>query len=81
VILLDACRDNPFIAKLRSVGTRATQKGGLAKIEDVGANTIVAYAAKAGSVSYETATETTNSRLAGASVSYGKISPARGRAN
>jgi hypothetical protein len=53
LILLDACRDNPFIAKLRSVGTRATPKGGLAKIEDVGADTMVAYAAKAGSVSYD----------------------------
>jgi hypothetical protein len=53
LILLDACRDNPFIAKLRSVGTRATPKGGLAKIEVVGADTMVAYAAKAGSVSYD----------------------------
>jgi Caspase domain len=53
LILLDACRDNPFVAKLRSVGTRATPKGGLAKIESVGADTMVAYAAKAGSVSYD----------------------------
>src|SRR5271168_4557742 len=53
LILLDACRDNPFAARLRSVGTRATPKGGLAKIESVGADTMVAYAAKAGSVSYD----------------------------
>jgi len=53
LILLDACRDNPFVAKLRSVGLRAAAKGGLAKIEDVSADTLVAYAAKAGSVSYD----------------------------
>jgi hypothetical protein len=53
LILLDACRDNPFAAKLRSAGTRATSRGGLAKIEEVSADTLVAYAAKAGSVSYD----------------------------
>src|SRR6202795_2048434 len=53
LILLDACRDNPFVAKLRSVGIRATAKGGLAKIGDVSADTLVPYAAKAGSVSYD----------------------------
>ena len=53
LILLDACRDNPFAAKLRSAGTRAPSRGGLAKIEEVSADTLVAYAAKAGSVSYD----------------------------
>jgi Caspase domain len=53
LILLDACRDNPFVAKLRSAFTRAAPKGGLAKIEDVSPNTLVAYAAKAGSFSYD----------------------------
>jgi len=54
LILLDACRDNPFVAKLqRSVGVRAAAKSGLAKIDDVSADTLVAYAAKAGSVSYD----------------------------
>jgi hypothetical protein len=53
LILLDACRDNPFPAKLRSAGIRATVSGGLAKIEDVSADTLVAYAAKAGSISYD----------------------------
>jgi hypothetical protein len=52
LILLDACRDNPFAAKLRSAG-RATSRGGLAKIEEVSADTLVAYAAKAGSISYD----------------------------
>jgi hypothetical protein len=54
LILLDACRDNPFVTKLqRSVGIRAAAKGGLGKIDDVSADTLVAYAAKAGSVSYD----------------------------
>src|ERR1700726_4988115 len=46
LIILDACRDNPFAAKLRSAGNRATARGGLAKIEEVSADTLVAYAAK-----------------------------------
>jgi hypothetical protein len=54
LILLDACRDNPFVVRLqRSVGIRAAAKGGLAKIDDVSADTLVGYAAKAGSVSYD----------------------------
>jgi Caspase domain len=53
LILLDACRDNPFPAKMRSAGIRSTVKGGLGKLEDVSADTLVAYAAKAGSVSYD----------------------------
>ncbi|SDR83802.1 caspase family protein [Bradyrhizobium canariense] len=53
LILLDACRDNPFPSKLRSAGIRSTMKGGLGKLEDVSADTLVAYAAKAGSVSYD----------------------------
>jgi Caspase domain len=52
LILLDACRDNPFAAKLRSAG-RAPTRGGLAKLDEVGADTLVAYAAKAGSISYD----------------------------
>jgi Caspase domain len=54
LILLDACRDNPFVVRLqRSVGIRAAAKGGLAKIDEVSADTLVGYAAKAGSVSYD----------------------------
>ena len=52
LILLDACRDNPFSTKLRSAG-RATSRGGLAKLDEVSADTLVAYAAKAGSISYD----------------------------
>src|SRR5258708_37616566 len=54
LILLDACRDNPFVARLqRSVSTRGAPKSGLGKLDDVSADTLVAYAAKEGSVSYD----------------------------
>ncbi|MBU6461518.1 MAG: caspase family protein [Bradyrhizobium sp.] len=53
LILLDACRDNPFPQRVRSAGVRSTMKGGLGTMEDVSADTLVAYAAKAGSVSYD----------------------------
>jgi hypothetical protein len=53
LILLDACRNNPFPMKIRSAGVRSAMQGGLGKIEDVSADTLVAYAAKAGSVSYD----------------------------
>jgi uncharacterized caspase-like protein len=53
LILLDACRDNPFPERMRSAGVRAINSGGLVKPLDVGADTLVAYAAKAGSKSYD----------------------------
>ncbi len=47
LVILDACRDNPFIARMKkSSGTRSVGKG-LANIEPEGA-TLVAYAAKHG---------------------------------
>lgn len=52
LILLDACRDNPFAAKLRSA-SRSPTRGGLAKLDEISADTLVAYAAKAGSISYD----------------------------
>ena len=53
LILLDACRDNPFPDRMRSAGVRALGSSGLGKPLDVGADTLVAYAAKAGSKSYD----------------------------
>ena len=47
IIILDACRNNPFDAKMvRSIGTRAVSRG-LAPVEPVG-ESLVVYAAKAG---------------------------------
>ncbi|MFD2184273.1 caspase family protein [Rhodoplanes azumiensis] len=49
LVILDACRDNPFIRGMqRQIATRAVSQG-LAKIEPMGTDTLVAYAAKAGS--------------------------------
>jgi len=47
--ILDACRDNPFNKTMkRTVGSRAVSRG-LAKVEPTNANTLIAFAAKAGS--------------------------------
>lgn len=49
LIILDACRDNPFDRSMkRSIGTRGVERG-LAKVEPSNPNTLIAYAAKAGS--------------------------------
>lgn len=53
LIILDACRENPFLQKIqRTVSLRGLAPG-LGKIENVGTDTLIAYAAKAGSVSYD----------------------------
>jgi uncharacterized caspase-like protein len=53
LIILDACRENPFSARgSRTTATRAITNG-LAKIEPSTPDTLIAYAAKAGSLSYE----------------------------
>jgi TPR repeat protein len=53
LIILDACRNNPFIEAMAATsGTRAIQKG-LAKVEPEGADTLVAYASRAGTVALD----------------------------
>jgi hypothetical protein len=53
LIILDACRDNPFLRRMqRTLAVRAVT-GGLATVEPSAGNTLIAYAAKAGSVSYD----------------------------
>jgi uncharacterized caspase-like protein len=50
LVILDACRDNPFTRTMkRTVASRAIGRG-LAKIEPSMSDTLVAYAAKAGAV-------------------------------
>lgn len=50
LVILDACRDNPFDKTMkRSIGTRSIGRG-LAKIEPSSSNTLVAFAARAGAV-------------------------------
>ena len=49
LVILDACRDNPFAKTMkRMVASRAIGRG-LAKVEPTSPNTMVAFAAKAGS--------------------------------
>jgi uncharacterized caspase-like protein len=49
LVILDACRDNPFARNMkRTVATRAIGQG-LAKIEPTSPNVLIAYSAKAGS--------------------------------
>jgi uncharacterized protein len=49
LIILDACRDNPFsVSMKRHIATRGASRG-LAKIEPQTSDTLIAYAARAGS--------------------------------
>ncbi|CUT14987.1 FIG00441069 hypothetical protein [Bradyrhizobium sp.] len=49
LVILDACRDNPFAKTMkRTIASRAIGRG-LAKVEPTSPNTMVAFAAKAGS--------------------------------
>jgi len=48
LVILDACRDNPFSKTMKKVGMRSIGRG-LAKVEPTSPNTLIAYAAKAGS--------------------------------
>ncbi|MCA1427924.1 MULTISPECIES: caspase family protein [unclassified Bradyrhizobium] len=49
LIILDACRDNPFAKTMkRTIASRAIGRG-LAKVEPTSPNTMIAFAAKAGS--------------------------------
>ncbi|HEY4974225.1 MAG TPA: caspase family protein, partial [Steroidobacteraceae bacterium] len=53
LVILDACRDNPFAKTMkRTVASRSIGRG-LAKIEPVSPNTLIAYSAKAGSTALD----------------------------
>jgi uncharacterized caspase-like protein len=50
LVILDACRDNPFVKSMkRTVASRAIGRG-LAQVEPASPNTLIAYSAKAGLV-------------------------------
>jgi hypothetical protein len=49
LVILDACRDNPFRAMRRTMATRSIGRG-LARVEPATTDTLIAFAAKAGSV-------------------------------
>ncbi|KRR29880.1 hypothetical protein CQ13_37985 [Bradyrhizobium retamae] len=68
LIILDACRANPFASRMkRSVASRSVSRG-LAKVEPTSPNTLVAYAAKAGSTAADG--DSGNSPFAAALVKY-----------
>ncbi|HYK80194.1 MAG TPA: caspase family protein [Micropepsaceae bacterium] len=53
LVILDACRDNPFLKTMtRSVGSRSMGRG-LAKVEPVVSDTLIAFAARAGSIALD----------------------------
>ena len=58
LVVLDACRDNPFIVRMQRRGvTRQIISRGLSKVEPIVNNTLIAYAAKAGSTAEDGAGE------------------------
>ena len=58
LVVLDACRDNPFLVKMqRRAATRQIVSRGLSKVEPILNNTLIAYAAKAGSTAEDGAGE------------------------
>lgn len=68
LIILDACRDNPFNKNMkRMIGSRAIGRG-LAKVEPESPNTLIAFAAKAGSTASDG--ESTNSPFTAALVKF-----------
>ena len=68
LVILDACRDNPFARTMkRSVASRSIGRG-LAQIEPAMSDTLVAYAAKAGAVASDG--DGDNSPFAAALVKY-----------
>ena len=49
LVILDACRDNPFLSKMQSAGATRSLGRGLARVEPA-VETLVAYAAKEGTI-------------------------------
>jgi hypothetical protein len=53
LVILDACRDNPFARSMkRTIASRAVG-GGLAPVEPTSVNTLIGFAAKAGSIALD----------------------------
>jgi hypothetical protein len=49
LVILDACRDNPFVRTMQRSVTTRNVTGGLAKVEPVSSDTLVAFATRPGS--------------------------------
>jgi peptidoglycan hydrolase-like protein with peptidoglycan-binding domain len=57
LVLLDACRDNPFRKSMQRAVAMRAMGNGLAKVEPTSTDTLIAYAAKAGSTAEDGATD------------------------
>ena len=68
LVIVDACRDNPFSKTMKRVTASRAVGRGLAKIEPDGPNTLIAFAAKAGSTADDG--DTKNSPFTAALVKY-----------
>src|SRR5450755_3918266 len=53
LVILDACRDNPFAKIMKKTLASRSIGRGLAKVEPTSSNTLIAYAAKAGSTAQD----------------------------
>ena len=53
LVILDACRDNPFTKNMKKTVALRSIGRGLAKIEPTTSNTLIAYSAKAGSTAMD----------------------------
>jgi hypothetical protein len=53
LIILDACRDNPFAKSMRRTVASRTLARGLARVEPSQPNTLIAFAAKGGSIALD----------------------------
>jgi len=53
LVILDACRDNPFVNGMKKTVASRSIGRGLAKVEPASPNTLIAYSAKAGSTALD----------------------------
>ena len=53
LVIIDACRDNPFVRTMRRTSATRSIGRGLARIEPPSSDTLVAFAAKAGSIAHD----------------------------
>jgi uncharacterized caspase-like protein len=67
LVILDACRDNPFTKTMKRTAASRSIDRGLARVEPASSNTMVAFAAKAGSTALD---GDKNSPFASALVKY-----------
>jgi outer membrane protein assembly factor BamB/cytochrome c5 len=54
LVILDACRDNPFAARLNQGAGRSVAVRGLARVEQTGKNTLVAFATREDTIAADT---------------------------